>query len=125
MYQMALHLHVTAVVVSLALFSFRFVLTMKAHPLLLQKWLKIVPHVVDTALLASAIWLLTLSPYVEVEGWVASKVIGVLLYIISGLFALKWAKNNRSRMIGFICAIIWILLSASVAYSKQPFSFTV
>ncbi|MBF7072565.1 SirB2 family protein [Glaciecola sp. MH2013] len=125
MYQMALHLHVTAVVISLSLFAFRFVLSMKAHPMLQKKWLKILPHVVDTALLGSAIWLLTLSPMVGVDGWVASKVIGVSLYIVSGFFALKWAKNNRSRVIGFACAVIWVMLTASIAYSKQPFSFLV
>ncbi|MDT0581854.1 MULTISPECIES: SirB2 family protein [Alteromonadaceae] len=123
MYQMAMHLHVTAVVISLALFSFRFVLTIKGHGMLQQKWLKIVPHVVDTVLLASAVWLLTMSSMMQVDGWVASKVIGVVLYIVSGLFALKWAKNNRSRVIGFASAIIWVGLTASIAVSKQPFSF--
>jgi len=123
MYQTAMHLHVTAVIISLALFSFRFALTLKSSDMLQKKWLKITPHVVDTILLGTAIWLLTLSSMVQVDGWVASKVIGVILYIVSGLFALKWAKTNRSRIIGFVCAVIWILLTASVALTKQPFSF--
>lgn len=123
MYQAAIHLHVAAVVISLALFSFRFALTIKGSSILQQKWLKITPHVVDTVLLGTAIWLLTLSSMVEVDGWVASKVIGVILYIVSGFFALKWAKTNRSRIIGFVCAVIWLMLTASVAFSKQAFSF--
>ena len=123
LYQIAIHLHVTAVVISLALFSFRFALKIKDSDIINRKWLKITPHVVDTVLLGSAIWLLSLSSMVQVDGWVASKVIGVVLYIVSGFFALKWAKNNRSRIIGFACAIIWIMLTASVGYTKQPFSF--
>lgn len=123
MLQAAMHLHVTAVVISLALFSFRFALMMKNSDVRNQRWLKITPHVVDTILLGSAIWLLTMSSMVQVDGWVASKVIGVILYIVSGFFALKWAKTNRSRIIGFASAVIWLMLTASVAFSKQPFSF--
>jgi uncharacterized membrane protein SirB2 len=121
--QAVIHLHVTAVVISLALFSFRFALKYKGSKILEKKWLKITPHVVDTILLGSAIWLLTLSSMTQVDGWVASKVIGVIMYILSGFFALKWAKTNRSRIIGFVCAVIWIMLTASVGFSKQPFSF--
>jgi len=123
MYQAVMHIHVAAVVISLAFFSFRFALTLKGSNILQQKWLKITPHVVDTILLATAIWLLTLSSMVEIDGWVASKVIGVIMYIVSGFFALKWATTNRSRIIGFVCAVIWLMLTASVAFSKQPFSF--
>ncbi|WP_081585762.1 SirB2 family protein [Brumicola pallidula] len=65
MYETALHLHVSAVVISLALFSFRFALTLKGSDVLQRKWLKITPHVVDTVLLATAIWLLTISSMVN------------------------------------------------------------
>lgn len=123
MYQAVMHIHVTAVVISLALFSFRFALKLKGSTVLEQKWLKITPHVVDTILLGSAITLLTLSSMVYVDGWLASKIIGVVLYIVSGFFALKWAKTNRARIIGFACAVIWIMLTATVAFTKQPFSF--
>lgn len=123
MYQAVVHIHVAAVMISLAFLSFRFALMLKDSSILQQKWLKITPHIVDTVLLGTAIWLLTLSSMVEIDGWVASKVIGVILYIVSGIFALKWAKTNRSRVIGFVCAVIWLMLTALVAFSKQPFSF--
>ena len=123
MYQAAMHIHVTAVVISLALFSFRFALLLKGSNILQKKWLKITPHVVDTILLTAAIVMLVYPDKEFASAWVASKVIGVVLYILSGLFALKWAKNNRSRVIGFVCAVIWIMLTASVATSKMPFSF--
>jgi uncharacterized membrane protein SirB2 len=123
MYQAAMHLHVTAVVISLALFSFRFALTLKGSRVLQQKWLKILPHLVDTILLLTAIWLLTLSSIIEVDGWVASKVMGVVLYIVSGFYTLKWAKTNRSRLIGFASAVVWITLTATVAFTNQAFSF--
>ena len=52
-----------------------------------------------------------------------SKVVGVILCIVSGCFALKWAQPNRSRRVGFVCAVIWAVLTATVAFTKQPFSF--
>jgi uncharacterized membrane protein SirB2 len=96
---------------------------MKDSQRLNNKALKIVPHVIDTVLLGSAIWLLTLSSMTQVDGWVASKVVGVVLYIVSGLFAFKWAANNRMRALGFFSAVVWMLVTLGVAFSKQPLSF--
>jgi uncharacterized membrane protein SirB2 len=47
---------VSVVVISLALFSLRFALTLKGSSVLQRKWLKITPHIVDTVLLSTAIW---------------------------------------------------------------------
>jgi uncharacterized membrane protein SirB2 len=123
MYEIAKHIHLSIVVVSVALFIVRFTLLLKESQLLQKKLLKIVPHVIDTCLLASAIWLVTMSPMVNVDGWLASKIIGLLLYIVSGLFAFKWAKNNRMRVLGFFSAMIWLSVTFGVAFSKQPLSF--
>lgn len=123
MYEMAKHLHVTAVVVSVLLFSVRFALSIMEHQARNNKLLKVIPHIVDTILLGSAIWLVFLSPMTQVDGWIASKVIGVVLYIVSGFYALKWAKSKRSQILGFISAIVWITVTMGVAFSKQAFSF--
>ncbi|GBL03360.1 SirB2 family protein [Glaciecola sp. KUL10] len=123
MYEMAKHIHLSVVVVSVALFIVRFIFLMKGSELMKKKALKVVPHVVDTFLLISAIWLVTMSPMVNVDGWLASKIVGLVLYIVSGLFAFKWAKNNRMRLLGFFSAMIWLSVTFGVAVSKQPLSF--
>ncbi|MFT6328608.1 MAG: putative membrane protein SirB2 [Bermanella sp.] len=61
--------------------------------------------------------------HLHVSAVVSSKVVGVILYIVSGFFALKWAQTNRSRTVGFVCAVIWAVLTATVAFTKQPFLF--
>lgn len=120
---MAKHIHLTIIVISVSLFIIRFVMLLRESDLLQNKVLKIVPHVIDTGLLASAVWLVTMSPMVNVDGWLASKIIGLLLYIVSGLFAFKWAKNNRMRILGFLSAMIWLSVTFGVAFSKQALSF--
>ena len=123
MYEMAKHIHLTIIVISVSLFIIRFVMLLRESDLLQNKVFKIVPHVIDTGLLASAVWLVTMSPMVNVDGWLASKIIGLLLYIVSGLFAFKWAKNNRMRILGFLSAMIWLSVTFGVAFSKQALSF--
>ncbi|WP_342807460.1 SirB2 family protein [Alteromonas sp. M12] len=54
---MTKHLHLTAVALSIILFILRFVWLQRNSTLLHKKWVKIVPHVIDTLLLVTAITL--------------------------------------------------------------------
>ena len=45
------HTHQLFAILSLVLFVVRAMLALKSNPTLQQKWLKIVPHVIDTCLL--------------------------------------------------------------------------
>ena len=124
MYLMAKHLHLTAIALSVFLFIFRFMLSQFNSELLTRKWLKILPHVIDTCLLASALWLCFLiDQYPFVQGWLTFKVVGLVAYILMGMFALKWGRNKPLRWIGFIGALTWLGLIAKVAVSKQPLYF--
>ena len=47
-----------------------------------KRWIKIVPHVVDTTLLISAMALtFTISQYPFLDAWLTAKTVGLLLYI--------------------------------------------
>lgn len=116
----AKHLHLTAIALSFALFAIRFVLVMKSSPMLQKKWLKITPHIVDTLLIISIVMLcVELSVYPFANEWATSKLIGLVLYILSVAFALKWARNNVMRIVGFAGAIAWLTITASIAVSKN------
>lgn len=122
MYMMAKHLHMTAVGLSILLFVIRFLYGQMNPAFLQKKWVKIVPHVIDTILLLSAIWLCVLiSQYPLVDGWVTFKVIGVILYIFAGMLALKWAKTPPLKWAGFFAALIVLALTAKVAVTKTVF----
>ena len=124
MYKMAKHLHLTAVALSIILFILRFVWSQFNPDFLQKKWVKIVPHVIDTVLLGSALWLCTIiSQYPFVDGWVTFKVIGVLAYIIMGMLALKWGRTVTMKWVGFIGALAWLAVTAKIAITKQVFFF--
>lgn len=50
-------IHVTSVIISYLLFSLRSIWMMRGSATLERRWVKIIPHVVDTVLLLSAITL--------------------------------------------------------------------
>ena len=121
MYMMAKHLHMTAVGLSILLFIFRFIWSQFDASVLSKKWVKIFPHIVDTVLLASAIWLcVILSQYPFVNAWLTFKVVGVVLYIVFGLFALKKAKTTMGKWSFFVAALAVLMATAMVAVTKQP-----
>tara|TARA_Y100000034_G_C6765711_1_gene341313 strand:+ start:139 stop:504 length:366 start_codon:yes stop_codon:yes gene_type:complete len=118
---MAKHLHLTAVGLSILFFVFRFIWSQFDATALNKKWVKILPHIIDTVLLASAIWLcVILSQYPFVNAWLTFKVIGVVLYIVFGLFALKKAKTKLSKWGFFVAALVVLMATAMVAVTKQP-----
>ncbi len=121
MYIMAKHLHLTAVVLSILLFVIRFIWSQFDASILQKKWVKVVPHIIDTVLLASAIWLcVILSQYPFVQSWLTFKVLGVIAYILLGLVALKWASTAAGRWLGFFGALAVLMATAMVAVTKQP-----
>lgn len=121
MYMMAKHLHLTAVGLSILFFVFRFIWSQFDATALSKKWVKILPHIIDTVLLASAIWLcFILSQYPIVNAWLTFKVIGVVLYIVFGLFALKKAKTTLGKWSFFVAALVVLMATAMVAVTKQP-----
>lgn len=120
MYTFAKHLHLTAIALSFALFAVRFLLTLKQSDMLQKTWLKITPHIVDTVLLITIVILcVELSLYPFMNDWATSKLIGLVLYVLSVAFALKWARNNIMRAVGFAGAVAWLLVTGSIAVSKN------
>ena len=121
MYMMAKHLHMTAVGLSILFFVFRFIWSQFDATALSKKWVKILPHIIDTVLLASAIWLcIILSQYPLVNAWLTFKVVGVVLYIVFGLFALKKAITALGKWSFFVAALVVLMATAMVAVTKQP-----
>lgn len=124
MYVMAKHLHLTAVALSILLFIMRFIWVQMDANALQRKWIKIVPHIIDTVLLASAVWLcVILSQYPFAQTWLTFKVIGVIAYIVLGLIALKKAKTAPVRWVTFLLALGVLAATAKVAVTKQPLFF--
>jgi uncharacterized membrane protein SirB2 len=89
-----------------------------------KRWVKVVPHVVDTFLLLSAITLcVILAQYPFQAGWVTEKLIGLILYIFFGLVVLKIGKDKKIKTLGFVLALSTIALMGKIAITKQGILF--
>jgi uncharacterized membrane protein SirB2 len=121
MYLVLKHLHQAAVAVSLTLFVLRGVWMWRDSPALEARWVKVVPHVVDTLLLASAIGLAwTLQQYPFVHAWLTAKLLALVLYIVLGSLALKPGRPKRLRLLCFLAALAVFGYIVSVARSHDP-----
>ena len=120
-YTLVKYLHVGCAALSYAGFFARGVLMMRAAPMLQARWVRIVPHVVDTVLLASAITLSVMSRrYPFVDPWLTAKVIALVVYVGVGMFALRRGKTRRTRIAAWITAQIVFFYIVAVALTRNP-----
>lgn len=118
------HLHLTCVGLSGSLFLLRGIWKMRDSAMLQQRWVKILPHVIDTILLGSALALAWWSgQYPFQQNWLTAKLLALLLYIALGTLALKRGKTPAIRLAAFIAAILTFIYIISVALSRQPIPF--
>ncbi len=123
-YLFAKGLHVASVALSLTGFAVRGGLMLAGSPLLEARFVRIAPHVVDTVLLASALWLCwLLGQYPFVQPWLTAKVVGLLFYIGLGALALRRARSKAVRAAAFAAALVAALYIVSVAMTRDPFGF--
>ena len=112
--------HVTCVVLSYAGFFLRGMWMIRDSRMLERRWVRVLPHVVDTALLASAIALsMMLKQYPLVEPWLTAKVAGLLLYIVLGMVALNYGTTRRIRTGAWIAAQAVFLYIVAVALTRN------
>jgi uncharacterized membrane protein SirB2 len=98
---------------------------MMASPALLERrWVKIVPHVVDTVLLGSALWLAWQLGVDGTRGWLVAKVVALFVYIALGTVALKRGRTRGVRVAALSGALVTFGYIASVAVTKSPRGFT-
>ena len=109
-------IHISCISLSFCLFIFRGILMLSNSKYLRTKWLRIIPHCIDTILLTSAILLTTIiQQYPLMNSWLTMKLICLIIYIILGSLALKRGKTKKIRIIAFISAIFIFLFMYSVA----------
>ncbi|MDE2259987.1 MAG: SirB2 family protein [Betaproteobacteria bacterium] len=114
-------LHVFLVVSTYALFFLRGIWSWNGSVILQKRWTRIVPHVIDTLLLISAIALaLTIHQYPFIDAWLTAKVIGLLLYIGLGFVALRKGMNKTMRFFAWLAAQAVFLYIVLVAMTHNP-----
>ncbi len=116
-----LTLHVATVLISISGFIFRGILLFNSSSMLNRKWLKITPHVNDTILILSALFLVRQADLSFLATpWLQAKIVALIFYIALGLIAFRFAKNKQTRMLAWNVAIVVFVYIAAVAVTKNP-----
>lgn len=115
------HLHVTCVVLSGLGFCLRGWWMLRESRLRQHRLTRILPHIVDTLLLGSALTMAWMSgQYPFVHGWLTAKLIGLLAYILLGMMALKRGRTLAIRARYFGLALVAYAYIVSVALTRSP-----
>lgn len=91
----------------------------------LWPWLRVLPHLIDTLLLASGLTLaffLQQYPFFN-SGWLTAKVIGLIAYIALGVAVFRSHQSRSARALSGLMAGLVFVYIVSVAVSKQPAGF--
>ena len=116
--------HVACVAISYLLFFARGIWMINGSPLLQQRWLRVLPHVNDTLLLAAAIALaVMINQYPLKDAWLTAKVVGLVVYIAIGTVAIKPGRTRGVRIAAWIAAQIVFFYIVGVALTHNPLLF--
>jgi uncharacterized membrane protein SirB2 len=112
--------HTGVAALSISLFALRGAWMLRSPQRLRLRWVRIAPHVIDTVLLASALWLAWQMGAEGTRGWLWAKVIALSAYIALGTVALKRGRTRGVRIVAFAAALATFGYIVSVAVTKSP-----
>jgi uncharacterized membrane protein SirB2 len=114
------HLHITCVSLSISLFALRGGMQLAGVNWRQWRVLRIAPHIVDSALLASAIWLaMTIHQYPFANGWLTAKLLALFAYVWLGKRALG-ADTRGAGVVWFAAALLTVAYIVGVAITHSP-----
>ncbi len=113
------YLHILAVSISFALFFVRGLWVMRAYPTIHEFWARVFPSAVDAVLLLSGFLLLSMSSQAS-QPWMLTKYLLLTLYVVLGIWALRWAKRFIVRLLVWALALLVFLFMTTVAVLHNP-----
>ncbi|MGE5466355.1 MAG: SirB2 family protein [Ignavibacteria bacterium] len=124
MYAAVKHLHVACAILSGTGLFLRGLLMVSDSPLLSRGWVRTLPHVNDTILLAAALALTVLiGQYPFVDGWLTAKFFAVVAYVLLGALALRPGRPRPVRVAALCAALAVFGYIVSVALTKSAWGF--
>lgn len=113
-------LHQASALLSITGFALRGGLMLVDSALLRQRWMRTWPHVIDTLLLVSGLWMaINLHLHPGNSPWLGAKLIALLVYIGLGFVALRLGKTRRIRILAFVAAMACFGYMALVAIMRS------
>ena len=114
--------HVAAVCSSGTLFLLRGLLVQARRPAwAMAAPLRYLSYTVDTILLTAALMLLTILPHAMfANGWLTTKLVLVVVYVLLGSFALKRGRTPRVRLACYVAALLVFATIIGIALAHHP-----
>ncbi len=114
-------IHVTCAILTGVSFFCRGLLLITESPLWQNRWVRIIPHLIDTLLLCSAIGLLLLAGYGNPfhYPWLSGKILALCLYIALGMMAFRFARSVKERIFFWLAALVVLLHIYAFAITKS------
>lgn len=114
--------HMLTAYVTAALMLLRLGLDLRGRTGWRDTPLKWIPHANDTVLLAAALALIAVTPWMPfVHHWLTAKIILLLGYIVAGKWALDLKRSSAVRASAALLALGQLLLIFLLAVSKPGF----
>lgn len=121
-YLQILTVHIVCVIASGVVFLTRGILINVGYTRLAQlrgvRWLS---YAIDTTLLTAGVLLVVMLPSgMFANGWLTTKLIVLVVYIILGTFALKRGRTPAIRRICYVAALLAYASIIGIAWMHQP-----
>lgn len=119
-YLLLRHTHALLAVLSLLLFVGRGVSLVVLERPLSRRWLRVLPHGVDTLLLASGVTLMVWSSqYPQTHAWLGLKLLLLVAYILLGLAAFRLQRPRGLRLALFGTALAVFACILAIALTRE------
>ena len=119
-------IHMSCALLSISGFLLRGYWMIQESPRLNLKPVKILPHIVDTLLLLSAIAMLYILGYgLLYQGWLLHKVGLLIVYIVLGMIALGNKYSRSKKIAAFVAAVLVFFYIVGIAITKTALSWLV
>ncbi|KNC91046.1 invasion regulator SirB2 [Trabulsiella odontotermitis] len=124
-FTVVLAVHVVTAVLSVSLFVLRYWWTYQRSPRLSARWVRVMPHAVDTLLFLSGAGLIAIThylPFTEDGAWLTEKLFGVIIYIVLGFIALgrRFQRSQQAGFIAFLLGLVVLFIIIKLAITKVP-----
>ena len=117
--------HIAAVLASGSLFLLRGLLVQLGQSrLAMAAPLRYLSYSTDTTLLTAALMLVTILPgAMFANGWLTTKLVLLVVYVVFGSFALKRAQTPKARRVCYVLALLVFGFMLTIARAHHPLGF--
>ena len=114
--------HITLAYLTVIGFVVRGLWAIVDSPMREQKWVRVLPHIVDTTLLSIGVVMVFSIGASFADGWLAAKMLALLGYIGFGVLTMR-ARSRGVKVVGFLLALASVGYLFAVAFSRSPLPF--